>query len=208
MKLGELKIASLMLVAPSLEINYDSEDSESICEKIMELKSNPNIIDYMAHLPLSINRAFSVVEGSGATKTKHIQIPEEALEKTLRGYRLNLDNEAGDVLYVERVYQGGFCEFEREVENKILLKKKSSLEAFYKSKLARINESTSDLFELELEDGVAEILPYFIKSELIMSESPEEARKAKEYFFELLKPFSQSKIENNCIGVETVFSME
>ncbi|MBQ3041474.1 MAG: hypothetical protein IJD42_07755 [Clostridia bacterium] len=209
MKLGELKIASLMLVAPSLEINLDSSDEKSLEEKIMELKANPNVLDYLNGLVYSINRAFSIVEKQGFVKEKRKALNKDELEKTSYGYRLSLDKISKDILEIKKIYQKEPCRFEFDGDNTIILKsvKNEPIEIVYTERLKRINEATSDLYELEIDFAIAEIIPYFVKSELILSDDPDEAEVSKNHFFELLKMMSSPKLVHNEMVVDSVYRM-
>lgn len=209
MKLGELKIASLMLTVPSLEISLDGDDGQKIEEKIMELKANPNLTDYLYGLVFSINRAFSIIEKQGLAKRKSVTVPFEALEKFSHGYRLSLDKISDDVFKIERISQREICRFEYDEKNVLILTsvKKEPLEIVYRQKIKRINEATSDLYEIELAPSLLEIIPYFIKSELVLSEDPDEARLNREHFFELLKTFSVPDHVHYETYVDTVYRM-
>ena len=46
----------------------------------------------------------------------------------------------------------------------------------------KISHSTSDDLELELEEKIAQLIPYFVKADLLLAESPEESRAARELF--------------------------
>ncbi len=209
MKLGELKIASLMLIAPSLEIFFDSSDGQGLENKIMELKSNPNLTDYLGQMDFSINRALSIIEKYKMSKSKRKIIAYEALNQGPSGYELRLDKIGDDVLYIESIYQGAMCQFELKGEDVVILPhvKKETLEIIYKERLKRINESTSDLHEIRLDDGVLSIIPYFVKSELILSEDEAESNLARTHFFNLLEELSKPSAHYGEMCVDTVYQI-
>ena len=156
MKIGEIKLSTLMLTVPSLEISFDSDSEDSVRETIMNLKENPSVSDYIPLLPHAINRAISIIERRGGGKTKRIRVESSILEKTSNGYRLSLDKIGEDILYVNKItFNGRECAFERESENTVLLysSREGEYEIFYKSKIARITEATGDLFELEIDNA-------------------------------------------------------
>ena len=206
MTLGELKISSLMLICPSLEINFDSDSGEGIEEKIMELKANPNVIDYVSGIVFSINRAFSIIENRGLTKTKRVKLSFDVLEKTKDGYELDVSKIAPDVLYIENVYQGENCRFRQEGDTLIFGNlKKEGLEIIYKEKLKRIKQSTSDLYEVPLDDCVLDLIPYFVKGELLLPEDPNEAEISRKHFLEMLTELGQTEKKHNSDFVDTVY---
>ncbi len=206
MKLGKLKISSLILCVPSLEINFDSSSDTELSFNIMALKGDPNVSDYMMRIPDAINRAFSFIEKHGGTRKKTKIVSMGELQRAGDKYYLPLWS---DVLRVYRVSCDGIsCGFERE-ENAIFINsnKKGSFKIHYKARLHRIDESTSDTVELELDSEIADIIPYYVKGELLANESPDEARDAFKRFLEMLSLFSD-KENDDSIKFETVFSIE
>lgn len=206
MTLGELKISSLMLVAPSLEINFDSDSGADIEEKIMELKANPNVIDYVNGLVFSINRAFSIIEKRGLTKTKRVKLSFDSLEKTKDGYELSVSKIAPDVLCVSDVYQAENCRFRQEGDVLIFGNlKKEALEIIYKEKLKRIKESTSDLYKIPLDDCILDVIPYFVKGELLLAEDTDEAEISRKHFFDMLSELGKTEKKHDSDFVDTVY---
>lgn len=210
MKIGELKLSSLMLTVPSLEISFDSGSDESIRDTVMELKENPNVSDYISLLPLAINRAISIIERRGGSRASLLRAESGNFERINNGYRIELDKLSEDILSVNKITLNGYeCEFERESEKSVLLHsvREGKYELLYKPRLPRITEATSDLYELEIDEALLELIPYFVKSELILSEYPDEAKAARDHFFELLGEFLGK--ERDCgVKFDTVFSLE
>ena len=62
----------------------------------------------------------------------------------------------------------------------------SVIEARQGEKTERITHLTPSSHELNLGCGLSEIIPYFVKSDLLLSESPSEAKDAREIFDKLL----------------------
>lgn len=206
MKLGKLKISSLILCVPSLEINLDTSSDTDLSFNIMALKGDPNLSDYMTRIPDAINRAFSFIEKHGGTMKKTKIVSTSKLERLNGGYYLPL---GGDALRVYRVSLDGVsCEFERE-GTAIFIKsnKKGSFKIHYRARLPRIDESTSDASEIDLDSEVGDIIPYYVKSELLASESPDEARDALARFLDMLSSFSREENDESS-KFETVFSIE
>lgn len=206
MKLGKLKISSLLLSVPSLEINLDTDSDTELSFNIMSLKGDPNVSDYMTRLPDAINRAFSFVERYGATRKKTKTVSSFLLQRVAGKYYVPLEN---DVLRAYKVSLGGrLCEFERE-GNAILINssKNGSFKIYYTSRLERINESTSDTKEIELESEIVSLIPYYVKSELLADENPSEAKEAFNKFLNMLSSFS-CEANDESSRFETVFSIE
>ncbi|MBQ8545629.1 MAG: hypothetical protein IJ437_01680 [Clostridia bacterium] len=210
MKIGELKLSTLMLTVPSLEISFDSESDDNIRETIMDLKENPNISDYIPLLPSAINRAISIIERRGGSPARLMRVDSFNFEKIKNGYRITLDKLKKDILSITKIMINGHeCAFEVESANTIILhsEKVGEYELLYKPRLARITEATSDFYELEIDEALLELIPYFAKSELILSEYPDEAKSSREHFFELLDEFLGREREYG-VKFDTVFSLE
>ena len=78
----------------------------------------------------------------------------------------------------------------------------SIIEAGSNTTYTRITHTTSDSTELEINERIAQIIPYFIKSDLLLSESPSEANEARKIFDKLLARV-QVEVEN--VTTSTVF---
>ena len=117
MKLGEIKIQSLMLIFPSAELEYDESD---LNEVVFVLKAHPSYASYISGSVGAINRALGIIEAQ--------------TQKPLK----------------------------------------------------RISYQTSNDSEMEFDEALAQIIPYFVKADLLLSESPSESRDAREIFDNLL----------------------
>jgi hypothetical protein len=78
----------------------------------------------------------------------------------------------------------------------------SIIEAGSNTTYTRITHTTPDSTELEINERIAQIIPYFIKSDLLLSESPSEANEARKIFDKLLARV-QVEVEN--VTSSTVF---
>lgn len=183
-KIGEIKAHSIMLLFPDLELSYDRDSEQSLKGMIENLKCDPNIRDIVLSLTPSINRAFSLIEKRGASKTKS---KEAYVSRKGRGGMLvKLSEIASDVYSVCRVYtkSGKQIMLEHSTDDEIYLSTQEAAEYtfVYKSKLRRISEATNDFDEVDLSEGVAEIIPYFVKSEIIYSEDKEASNASRILF--------------------------
>ena len=70
---------------------------------------------------------------------------------------------------------------------------------------SRLTKDASDDLELNLDEELCELIPYFIKGELYEEDKPQEAILAKNYFEECVDDYLTTKI--NC-NVETIYEMD
>lgn len=194
MKIGEIKIEAIMLMFPSAQIAYSSDDDESILNSIYQLKSNGNFREYISACAGSINRALSFIEASGKSKTKSVKITPNVCE-VLAGnkVRVHISRLSDDILSVEGVIMHGQesekIEHFTESDSTLIidkLQKNSECMLVYKSKIKRISQLTSDTAELDISEEIASAIPYYIKAELFECEDGEGAKIAREKFKELL----------------------
>ena len=191
-RIGEIKIHSIMLLFPDAEISYDSGSEASLRETVENLKCDPNLRDTVLFCTPSINRAFSIIEKRGASKTKSSSA--NVLNHRGRGLSIKLSEIASDVFSVVRAFSpsGKEVKLERFTDDEIYL---DSLEMgkytfIYKSKIKRISEATSDFEEIDLSEGIAEIIPYFVKSEAVFCEDRGAADAARVLFDGILAELS------------------
>lgn len=78
----------------------------------------------------------------------------------------------------------------------------SIIESRSTRRIKRISHTTPNDYELELEDKLAQIIPYFVKSDLLLSESPEESKVAQELFERLLA----QALDESTSHSETIYS--
>ncbi len=175
-KIGEIKRQALMLIFPELELQLDEENEKSLCDLLNNLRCDPSIKSYLDSMPPAINRALGKIEGCGATKTKIVEISEDSLEYQNGGYRLNLES-LDNALYVKEIYKNGkSISFDTLERDAILINEKGNLKVYYKPRLARISNKTDESQELNLPRDVAEIIPYYIKSELVYEDDKESSK--------------------------------
>lgn len=205
MKIGEIKAHSIILICPEVQISYDRNSEESIVDAIENLKCDPNIRDIALGCVPSINRAFSIIEARGGSKTRCIKKQLKATEG-----KIKLSEIAQDVLSVSRVYfDGRMVSFEGVCDDEIYLDIKNAGEYtfVYKSKIERISEATSDFADVSLSEGIAEIIPYFVKSDIIAGEDKEGAMASKLLFDSMLTELLNRPIIASP-SVETVYCFE
>ncbi len=186
MKIGEIKLQAMSLIFPSAQLDYSSDN---IADAIFRLKSNPS---YGAHLSATtgaINRALSVIEARRLTELEEIELDKSLGEENgdLLCFALN-DN----VFSVCQVISAGIEIDFRHRFDKLYVRRGSvrgNLCVRYFSKIKRLSGESDDNEELLLKDGIAEQIPYFVKADLLLCESPEESRVSRELFFTALDSF-------------------
>ena len=183
MKIGEIKLQAMSLIFPSAQLEYSSDN---IADGIFRLKSNPSYGPYLSASVGAINRAFSVIEARRLT-----ELQETELEKSM-------GEENGDFLCftlddsVFSVFQVTSDEMEidfRHRFNKLYVRRRSArgkLKVSYFTKIKRLTKESDDCEEILLNDAIAEQIPYFVKADLLLCESPEESKASRELFYSVL----------------------
>ena len=202
MNIGEIKRQALQLIFPELELSFDESDNEATNEKIRALRCDPSLRGYLDASVPAINRAISIIEAKGLSRTKSKQIT--VYGKIINGgVMISQSEEYGDIYLLKEAYQNGkSIAFEYKNGALIIYAKAGSVcDLVYKEKLPRIYSFTPDSFQLDLEREVAEIIPYFLKGEMQISEDHECATSAIKRFYELLdilvcKEKAQNSVES------------
>lgn len=206
MKIGEIKAHSIMLTCPEVEISYDCEDEKSLSLAIDNLKCDPNVRDLVLCCVPAINRAFAIIEARGASKKKFV---DKRLDKPLS--KIAFSDLACDIISVSAIYDsdGRTVSFDKIGDEQICVhtKKAGNYTFVYKSKIPRITDATSDFADVDLCEGVAEIIPYFVKSELVANEDLDASRVAKALFDGILNEYSESHASSQSC-VDTIYYFE
>lgn len=182
MKLGQVKIDSLMLMYPEAKI---PTVGNSLTDIIYELKSNKSLAEPIVASVGAINRGITYLEARGFGKCGLTVISSKDTE-LLKNGRIRLKTTIPDLLTVEGVYALTGRErvpiYFELCPDLILEGGYDQYEIRYKKSIPRISQLTSDDKELDLCDGLCGLLSYFVKSELLANEDEGEARRAKEDF--------------------------
>lgn len=217
MKLGEIKLEALIMIYPGEAFNVTEEN---ITEALEVIKGDPNYADYLAAMPGIINRCFGVLESKGVLPTKQMTL--ESGGQTQTGgqtpplqIRCDLRSLAEDYGILERVaFEGAGgtcytseCDYTRESADVILLPYmgKGKYILIYTPRLPRVGLISSEGTEvLPGRDDIASLIPYYIKSELLYTEYPEDAKLARQLFESGLSGLASHK-EGHQSKVETVY---
>ena len=170
MKLGEIKIQALKLMF----VNYNDDIS---IEDIYALSTDQNYGSYLVNMTGSINRCFSSIEEKRVLPVKSYTLHYSDGEADNSFFRFNLNALIPDFFDIERlIYQhkGIYCgdmDYQREAD--ILVLKNPCAEGTYRllyyPKIARIDSLADNQMELDIPNGIAEQIPYFIKGDLYLS---------------------------------------
>ena len=213
MKLGEIKLESLMMIYPGEVFNVDFDNLESA---MVALKGDPNFADYLANMPGIINRCFGVLEQRGVLPTKHVELESGGQTPPLH-IRCDLRGLAKDYGSLERVaFEGANgtsytseCDYLRESADVILLPYmgKGKYILIYTPRLPRVSLISSESTEvLEGRDDIASLIPYFVKAELLVTEHPDDSQMARSLFESALNNLLPQS-EGYQGAVETVYGL-
>ncbi|MBR2474167.1 MAG: hypothetical protein IKB51_03965 [Clostridia bacterium] len=182
MKIGEIKVEALKLMFAAYDDDYNSSD-------LTDMKYGEAYRDYLINMPGSIKRAFGVLERRGVLPPKSFVITGDGT--TYDGVTVDMSEKVEDFLDVDRVsfksVYGEYyptCPYSREGDKIMLsrLHKGDTYTVFYRPKISREYEDDTELSTIGIPDRIAELIPYFIKSELYCEEDPEEATRARSLF--------------------------
>ena len=182
MKIGEIKVEALKLMFAAYDHDYNSSE-------LTDMKDGEAYRDYLINMPGSINRAFGVLERRGVLPPKSFVITGDGT--TYDGVTVDMSEKVEDFLDVDRVsfksVYGEYypsCPYSREGDKIMLsrLHKGDTYTVFYRPKISREYKDDTELSTIGIPDRIAELIPYFIKSELYREEDPEEATRARSLF--------------------------
>jgi len=178
-KLGEIKIESLKLMFADYENDYSVDTLDA-------LLTDDNYGKYLRAMNGSINRCFDRLRSDFKQPIKSLEIDKGVSEESL--LFIDLDGEDYEnVDYINRItytddygYQSS-VEYELEGRTLIIPNREGVYRLVYYEKLPYITTEI-DTAVIQIEDDLARIIPYFIKSELIEEDEPQMASMARGMF--------------------------
>lgn len=213
MKLGEIKLEALTMIYPGEVFNVIEDNLE---ETLNVIKSDPNFSDYFASMPGIINRCFGILENKGVLPTEQREVIVDRQTPSMQ--RFNLRELVSNYRMLDRVaFEGkngesyaSTCEFTRESDGVIVLPwmGEGKYIFIYTPKIPRVNllsPETTDI--LPFTDDIASLIPYFIKSELLYTEHPDDAKLSRSLFEQALANLLSHK-ENYQGTVETIYGVD
>ena len=213
MKLGEIKLESLMMIYPGEVFNVDFDNLDSAMQV---LKNDPNFADYLANMPGIINRCFGLLEQRGVLPNKQVELTVAEGENIGPYLRYKVDEKIKDLGTLEKViYTNGaiykdMCDYRRQSQSKILVpfNEQGKYIFVYTPKIQRISVLTGESTEiLEGKDDIASLIPYFVKSELLAIEHPNDAQMARSLFEQGVESLASHR-ESYQSSVETVYTVD
>ena len=214
MKLGELKLEALMMITPLAELDADADGSTALADRIRELRENSNYSDYIVAMPGAFNRCFTSLESKGLVPLKTRKV--DTGELTRRGTSLCFDtSKIKDLCKIVGVYYYSDytspcrCDYSH-LGSEILIRdfKDGTFVIEYMPRIERItNISGDDSTEIQLDEDVCALIPYFIKSELLRIENEQEAAVARN-IYEQMADEIQDKRTGHQGTVESVYEVE
>lgn len=213
MKLGEIKLEALMMIFPN---DVLSVDFSNLNEALGNLKFDPNYNDYLTAMPGAINRCFGVLENSGVLPTKQADMLLSQGDYRGPWYRYNLRAIATDYGVLERIAFSADhsycdnCDYKRESDDVVLLpfKREGKYIMIYTPRLPRVNSLNDENTDVLADrDDITSLIPYYVKSELLYTEHPDDAKLARQLFEDGLRGLVSNK--NGYQGkVETVYGLQ
>ena len=182
MKLGELKIETLMLIFPSISIDVDTENEEELRQALDNLKAAPNYCDYLSAMPGAINRCFTNLEGKGILPLTCLSLSRNSFEKRNGMLYFDINEIDGKIEKVsfknEQQFTDG-CGFSFAGDLVIEDQGEGIYTIVYEASIPRIKNITGANYIIDLPDKITSLMPYFIKSEVIRADDSDEASAAR-----------------------------
>lgn len=211
MKLGELKIETLMLIFPSISIEVDTESSEALNEALSNLKADPNYCDYLSAMTGAINRCFTNLESKGVLPTESIELARNRF--TERGDKLSIklnDVTEGHLEHISYYDKNGYksrCDYIREGSTILCDDEGNGVYVFVVTPaIPRIKNITGASYVINLPDRITSLMPYFVKSEVIRADDESGANNARALYEQGISELASEK-EGYQVSVDSVLRM-
>ncbi len=204
MLLGEIKLQALMLIFPNDALEYSEDNIE---ELIYNLKASNTYSSYLSASVGAINRAFCSIEQRGLSGKDMLKL--EIKNGTRQGEYISFDlNDHTEILRVSEVYLNGaaldFYMLTDSIINIKTAKGVGEIQLIYLKRLKRINQATSERYEIKL-DAIEDAIAYFVKSDLLLGERADEAVTARNIYENMLEEYIA---KNGDSGIfQTVYSL-
>lgn len=184
MKLGELKIETLMLIFPSISIDVDIDSDEALNEALSNLKADPNYCDYLSAMTGAINRCFTNLESKGVLPTESIELARNRF--TERGGKLAIklrDVTEGHLEHIAYYDKNGYkarCDYIREGSDILCEDEGAGVYVLVVTpSIPRVKNITPASYVVDLPDRITSLIPYFVKSEIVRTDDETESNNAR-----------------------------
>ena len=214
MKLGEIKLEALRLCFANPELIMDTDDEEVFSEALENISFDETYKDYMSAMPGSINRCFSAIEHKKLLRTQEKRYKKADLIVEDGVYQIPLNKkEMYDVERVSLISNGviihnvkySFLSGDRITV--LPIGEKDVYIVTYTPYIPRIRPYTSENYEIDLDEDVLALIPYFVKGDIMRLEDPNEAAEARNIFEGMCAEIYRG-IEKPQAKVDTVFAQE
>lgn len=211
MKLGEIKIAVLTMIFPEEIFEADYGNEESLRELIFNLRQNPNYSDMLANMPLIINRCFASLLQKGILPTKEREISSGSATKIGDRLKLNIESEISKIeriaFYNNKRYEPRVSYVRQSTDTVLLPDWNGTFVIVYVEPVPRISPITGDNYNIDLPDDICELIPYFVKSELLRSEDPDEASVTRNMYEQLIEEMVSDRTDCQ-LSVESTYQID
>ena len=208
MTFGEIKVETLRLMFANNGDDIHPDD-------LPIYEQDESYRFYLVNMPESLNRCLSRIEERRVLPSQLRILRRREGVASLAFVRFDL-SAIPDFFDVDRVIRedsfgnyDGNVEFRRE-GNVIVLplyEEEDGIKysVLYKPKLERVHSFTENDKDIGLPDGIASIVPYYLKGDLFRDDESEEASEARNWFEQALDEILDKK-EGNPGSVESVYS--
>ena len=210
MKLGEIKIEALYMCFANPDLVTDYEDTESLVETLYQLKSDPNLSDYLNASVGAVNRCLAYFEIKGLSPIGSVTVRHGRFNEENGLLKFKLSELSSNILRVKQIFSVdstgnilpvGYLE---EKDGTVLAESHGKdFTVEYWEKIPKISHSTADSYEIMLPDCLCRLIPYFVKGDILRVDDPDEARKSARIFKELC----EGLVKDDCALPQSVSSL-
>ena len=213
MKLGEIKLEALYLCFATPELCIDTENNETLCDTLFNLKNDSNYKDYLNASVGAINRCFAYLEARGLVPKKALTVRKTEVMVKENVHVLDLSDNWDEILSVTGVYaeDESACSVEYTcLDGEIRVTGYTlprNYTVIYTPRIQRIFHSTGESYKIPLPEEISNIIPYFVKGDIFRTDDSAEAERAMETFVQACNELSKS-ITQGPVFLRRVYSME
>ncbi len=211
MKLGKIKAEALYMCLANPDISGGFDTDEEITEALYQLKSDPNLSDYLNASIGAINRCFSFLEMKELSPVRTAKVTASASNDGAS--RLALNALIPDFLKIKSIFAikgdsiAPLKDFIEISGGELLLKDTADrYSVSYYSKIPRISAATPESYDIMLDDCVCQLIPYFVKGDILRVDDADEAEASMSFFKEAISSVDLS-YGGAYIKVDTVYEM-
>lgn len=208
MTYGEIKIEALKIMF----LNGQDPINE---DWLSAYKDDETYRSYLENIKGSLNRCLSTIEEKRILPSRQKKLSAEMGTASGAFIRFDLPTLIEDYFDLDRVAMecgsdyASDCDYIREGNVLVLPRfhadQEISYYAVYKPKIKRITFSTADTDEIDLPEGIAAYVPYYLKGELFRDDEPNEAADAMNQFEQRMNEISKHNVSRQT-SVRSIYS--